>query len=125
MENPSLNIHVLFGCVVVSVGTPMLKLLKYSWGTYCGNPAGPDGFMPNVPTPVTKPRSDNFAKLPLGLSVVVEVRKKLTRASLTAVGPRVLVLLMTICCARDGVKDGKPDTLEAGRAWITLESSKW
>src|SRR6266481_1632868 len=100
----------------------MLKLLKYVCGTYCGNPGGPEGLMPRVPMPVTKPRSESFAKLPLGLSVVVEVRKKLTRASFTAVGPRVLVLLITICCARLGVKEGNPGTLAFGRALKALES---
>ena len=81
--------------------------------------------MPKVPIPVTNPRSDSFAKLPLGLSVIVAVRKKLTRASFTALGPRVLVLLMIICCARLGVKDGNPGTLAEGSALKTLESSKW
>src|SRR2546423_538840 len=84
---------------IVSVGTPTEKLLKPICGTYSGNPGGPDGLIPRVPTPVTNSRSESFAKLPFGLSVIVAVRKKLTRASFTALGPRVLVLLMTICCA--------------------------
>ena len=57
--------------------------------------------------------------------IVVEVLKKLTRASFTAVGPKVLVLLMTICCARLGVNEGNPGTLAAGMALKTLASSKW
>src|SRR5215467_2073545 len=116
MEKPSLSIQVLLGCTVVSVGTPTLKLLKDIWGMYSGNPAGPDGLIPRVPMPVTKPRSESFAKLPLGLSVIVDVRKKLTRASFTVVGPRILVLLITICWARCGVNDGNPGTLADGSA---------
>src|SRR6478752_8318886 len=92
------------------------KLLKLKSGTYSGNPGGPDGLIPRVPTPVTNPRSESFAKLPFGLFVVVDVRKKLTRASFTALGPSVLVLLMTICCARLGVKAGNPGTLALGMA---------
>src|ERR1022692_2182256 len=103
----------------------MAKLTKYIGGTVCGNPGGPEGTIPRLPLPVTKPRDDSFAKLPSGSSLCVEVRKKLTRNSLTAEGPRVLVLLITICCARVGVTAGKPGTLAEGRAVYAGESSKW
>src|SRR5256886_15216524 len=75
-EKPSETCQVLFGWNVVSVFTPIEKSLKYSGGTVSGKPAGPDGLMPRVPTPVTKPRSESFAKLDLCLSVVVAVWKK-------------------------------------------------
>src|SRR5215467_8982997 len=91
----------------------MEKLLKYSGGTVWGNPGGPEGIMPKVPAPVTKPRSESFAKLPVGLFVTVAVRKKLTRTWLIAVAPNVLLLLITNCCARVGVTLGKPGTLLA------------
>ena len=80
-----------------------------------------------MPTPVTKPREESDALPPVGLSRWVEVRKKVTRASFTAVGPMVLVLLMTNSCARVGVTAGKPGTLAPplGRALVTVESSKW
>src|SRR2546430_5333335 len=83
-EKPSETCQVLFGWNVVSVFTPIEKLLKYSGGTVSGKPAGPDGLMPRVPTPVTKPRSESFAKLDLGLSVVVAVWKKINRNWVTA-----------------------------------------
>jgi hypothetical protein len=114
--------HVLFGCVVVSVGLPMLKLLNESGGR-ASNPSGPEGMMPRVPLPVTKPRSESFANPPCGLSVVVEVRVKLKRASFTIVGPSTFVLLKTACCARVGVIVGKPGTLDAGKGFVTVESS--
>src|ERR1700704_2108743 len=101
----------------------MLKLLKVICGTYSGYPGGAAGIMPSVPGPVMKPRSESLAKLPFGLSLWTEVRKKVMRASFTAVGPRFWVLLMTNCCAREGVNEGKPGTLAAGRAFNTLESS--
>src|SRR5216683_8424720 len=100
----------------------MRKLLKYIGGTVSGNPGGPDGMMPRVPTPVTKPRAESFAKLVCGLSVTVAVRKKLARTWFTAVGPNVFVLLITNCCARDGVTLSKPGTL-AFSAFTTVESS--
>ena len=55
------------------------------------------------------------------------MRKKVTRASFTAVGPRTLVLLMTNSWARVGVCAGKPGTLAPplGKALRTVESSKW
>ena len=40
--------------------------------------------------------------------------RSLRETRLPAVGPNVLVLLMTICCARVGVTGGKPGTLAAG-----------
>src|SRR2546430_15833763 len=122
-EKPSETCQVLFGWNVVSVFTPIEKLLKYSGGTVSGKPAGPDGLMPRVPTPVTKPRSESFAKLDLGLSVVVAVRKKLNRNWFTAVAPNVLLLLMTNCCVREGVSLANPGTL-AFRAFRTVELSQ-
>src|SRR5215472_11106004 len=91
----------------------MEKLLKYSGGTVCGNPGGPEGLIPKVPAPVTNPRAESCAKLPVGLFVTVEVRKKLTRNWFTAVGPRGLLLLIANCCARVGVTLGNPGTLLA------------
>src|SRR3954451_6789497 len=101
----------------------MVKFLKYSGGTVSGNPAGPEGLIPNVPTPVTNPKSASFAKLDLGLSVVVAVRKKLRRNWFTAVDPNILLLLITNCCVRDGVWLANPGTL-AFRALITVASSR-
>src|SRR5579863_4919592 len=103
----------------------MEKLLKYSGGTVCGKPAGPEGMMPRVPRPVTKPRLERLAKLPSGLLVMVEVRKKLRWKSFTCVGPKVLMLFITISWAREGVMAGKPGTLapELGRASLTVVSS--
>ena len=49
--------------------------LTFRGGTVSGNPAGPEGMIPSVPTPVTKPRSERLAKLLVGLLVVVAVRK--------------------------------------------------
>ena len=92
-----MNIQVLLGWLVVSVGTPIEKFVKYSGGTVCGKPGGPEGMIPSVPIPVTKPETGQARKAALGLFVVVDVRKKLTRASFTAVGPKVFVLLITIC----------------------------
>src|SRR6266536_3190971 len=101
----------------------MLKLLKNRGGTNCGYPGGPEGLIPRG-VPVTKPRSDSCAKLLCGLSVRVETRKKLARNWLTAVGPRDLVLLITNCCAREGVTVLKPGTLElCPNALSTVESS--
>ncbi len=59
-ENPSETCHVLLGWNVVSVGTPMEKLLKYIGGTVSGNPAGPEGLIPSVLGPVTKPEVRQF-----------------------------------------------------------------
>ena len=67
--------------------------------------------MPRVPAPVMNPSDERLAKLPAGLSLCSAVRKKLIRASFTAVPPRVLALLITNCCAREGVAAGKPGTL--------------
>src|SRR5947207_1012486 len=101
----------------------MLKLLKFSGGTVCGNPAGPEGLMPKG-VPVTKPRSESCAKLLCGLSVTVDTLKKLARIWFTATLPIGLVLLITNCCARDGVIVSKPGTLElCPNASTTLDSS--
>src|SRR5256885_5416825 len=102
-EKPSERCQVLFGWNVVSVFTPIEKSLKYSGGTVSGKPAGPEGLMPRVPAPVTKPKSESFAKLDFGLSVTVAVRKKLRRTWFTPVVPIILLLLMTNCWAREGV----------------------
>ncbi len=67
--------------------------------------------MPRVPRPVTKPSEASDAFPPVGLSRWVDVRKKVSRASFTAVGPMVLVSLMTNSWARVGVTAGKPVTL--------------
>src|SRR6516162_6547052 len=67
--------------------------------------------MPKVLGPVTKPSEDRLAKLPAGLSLWSTLRKTVARASLTAVAPIVFVLLITNCCAREGVVVGKPGTL--------------
>src|SRR5256884_7226716 len=69
------------------------------------------GTMPSVPSPVMKPSDGRSAKLPAGLSRCSTVRKKLNRASFTAVAPKVFVLLITNACAREGVVVGKPGTL--------------
>ena len=54
---------------------------------------------------------------------------KLIRASLTAVTPKVLALLITNSCARAGVTEGKPGTSvvpgRSGSAFATFELSKW
>src|SRR5579859_1446117 len=100
------------------------RLPKEICGKYCGYPS--IGTMPSVPAPVLKPREERLAKLPAGLSLCSEVRKKLTRTSFTAVDPRVLVLLVTNCCAREGVCEGKPGTLEKpGSALSTSVLSIW
>src|SRR5450631_3903781 len=103
-----------------------LRLLKLVCGTYCLYPAS--GIMPR-PWPVTKPRSDRFAKLPAGLFKWRAVRKILIRASLTAVAPSDLVLLITNSCAREGERVGKPGTLakpvDGSRSLCTFERSKW
>jgi hypothetical protein len=85
------------------------------------------GIIPRVPTPVTNPREASEAWPPVGLFRWVDVRKKVKRASLTAVVPILLVLLITNSCARVGVIEGKPGTLAPswGRALLTVESSKW
>src|SRR4051812_76490 len=101
----------------------MEKSLKYSGGTVSGKPGGPEGLMPKVPTPVKKPRSESFAKLDLGLSVVVAVRKKLKRNWFTAVVPIILLLFMTNCWVLEGVSLAKPGTL-AFRAFWTVASSR-
>ena len=82
--------------------------------------------MPRVPTPVTNPSEASDAFPPVGLSRCVEVRKKVTRASFTALVPMVLLLLKTNSCARVSVTAGKPGTLAPplGRALFTVESSK-
>src|SRR5580692_5417779 len=99
-------------------------LLKLVWGTYSGYPAS--GIMPRVPAPVTKPRDDKLAKLPEGLSLCTAVRKKLNRASFTAVAPNVLVLLITNSCAREGVVVGKPGTVaKPARPLSTFVLSQW
>ena len=53
---------MLLGWKVVSVFTPREKLLKYIGGTVCGNPAGPEGLIPSVPAPVTKPKVGKFCE---------------------------------------------------------------
>src|SRR5260370_29790723 len=116
--------YVLLGWKVFNDGTPILKFLKMICGTYCLYPAGAAGIMPR-PLALLKPRSERFAKLPVGESLWVAVRKKIKRASFTAVGPIFLVLLMTNSCARVGVDEGKPGTLAFGSARAALESSKW
>ena len=85
--------------------------------------------MPRVPAPVTKPREESDAWPPVGLSRWVAVRKKVTLASFTAVGPMTFVLLITNSCARVGVWAGKPGgsfpppCSKMGRALETVESS--
>src|SRR5260370_16938103 len=86
----------------------MTKLLNVTCGTYCGYPGVPSGIIPRVPRPVTNPSEESLAKLPFGVSLWTAVRKKVTRAAFTAVGPRVLVLLLTNSCARVGESEGKP-----------------
>src|SRR6202021_1581297 len=103
---------MVLGWKVFSVGTPMFKPLfpmlgKLICGTYCGYPAS--GIMPR-PFALLKPRSERLAKLPAGLFKWRAVRNTLSRASLTAVAPRVLVLLITNSCAREGETVGKPGT---------------
>ena len=73
--------------------------------------------------PVTKPKSDTLPKPAVGWSVITAARVKLRRASLTAVGPKILVLLRTACCARDGVTVGNPGTLDAASGFVTVASS--
>src|SRR5690348_7180298 len=123
-EKLSEKCHVLLGWNVVSVGTPMEKLLNETGGTVSGKPDGPEGRIPSVPGAVSKPRSASFAKLPVGSFVTVAVRKKLTRNSFTCDAPNVFVLLITTCCAREGVVDGNPGTLAAFIGSWTVESSK-
>src|SRR5215469_12544980 len=105
--------------------TPILKLVKDIGGTVCGKPGGPDGTMPKVPGPVTKPRSERLAKPLSGSLLCVAVRKKLKRNSLTFVDPRVLVLLSTNCCASVGVRLEKPGTLLPPYGSNTEELSQW
>src|SRR3954447_308330 len=124
-EKLSATCQVLFGWVVVNVGTPIAKLLKLMGGTVCGNPAGPDGMMPREPAPVANPKSERLATPPWGWSVVVETRRKLRRNSFTALGPSVFTLLIKACCPRDGVVLGNPGTLADGNGLLTVESSKW
>src|ERR1700693_4409000 len=87
--------------------------------------------MPSVFAPVTNPRSERLARLPAGLSLWSVVRKKLIRASLTAVAPSVLVLLITNSWAREGVTVGKPGTVAKAPvdvltlALSTVVSSRW
>src|SRR5262249_27190357 len=111
---------------VLRVGTPRFKLmlLMVICGKYCLYPAR--GTMPSVPSPVIKPREERSAKLPAGLSRCSTVRKKLNRASFTAVVPKVFELLITNCCAREGVVVGKPGTLgkEVGSALSSLALSR-
>ena len=71
--------------------------------------------MPSVPEPVTNPREERLAKLAAGLSKWRTVRKKLNRASLTAVAPKFFVLLMTNCWAREGVDGGEARHTRAAR----------
>jgi hypothetical protein len=82
-----------------------------------------EGIIPSVPSPVTKPSDERLAKLPAGLSACNAVRKKLNRASFTAVAPKFLALLITNCCAREAVLDGKPGTLANANALSTVASS--
>ena len=77
------------------------------------------------PFTVFAPTNAAFAKLPAGLPVMVAVRKKLTRNSLTAVGPNVLTLLIVPSWARVGVEAGNPGTLAAASGSITVEESLW
>ena len=108
---------------VVKVGTPTLKLLNPRGGRYSGQPCGPEGIMPRVPGPVTNPNSDSVAKLSFGRSVVTAVRMKLSRASLTAVGPK-------ICVAQHSHlgplrrRGAEPGALAEGSGLTMVESSK-
>src|SRR5580698_7709812 len=82
LEKLSERAHVLAGCLEMPLG-PVLKLLKLSDGT-----ASFTGKIPN-PLPSTNPRLDSFTPLPFTAPLVsTAVRIKLTRASLTAVGPK-------------------------------------
>src|SRR5260221_2201942 len=93
-------------------------------GTYSGEVV--EGIIPSVPGPVTNPREERLARLSAGLSRCRTVRKMLIRASLTAVAPKFLVLLMTNCWARERVTVPKPGTLgPEGIAFLTVELSKW
>src|SRR3954453_4622222 len=122
IENPSEACQVLFGWNVVRVGLPMLKLINDSGGR-ASYPGGPEGMMPSVPSPVTKPKSDTLPKPAVGWSVITAERVKLSRASFTAAGPRSFVLLKTACCAREGVTVGNPGTLDAASGFVTVASS--
>src|SRR5260221_7772241 len=97
---------------------------NWTCGTYCGDVV--EGIIPS-PLLLSKPREERLAKLAAGLSKWRTVRKTLIRASLTAVAPKFLVLLMTNCWARDGLTVAKPGTLGpfAGIAFATLALSKW
>src|SRR2546429_9920234 len=77
--------YVVLGWNVLSVGTPRFKLMffKVICGRYVLYPGR--GTMPSVPSPVMKPSDGRSAKLPAGLSRCSTVRKKLNRASFTAV----------------------------------------
>ena len=82
--------------------------------------------MPSVPGPVMKPSEERVGKAPAGLSLCNAVRKKLTRASFTAVDPRVLVLLITNVCAREDVEAGKPGTFaKPANALFTVVLLMW
>src|SRR5258706_12827674 len=94
-------------------------------GIYCG-----EVVERTIPSPLLllKPKEERLGtRLLAGLSKWRTVRKMLIRASLTAVAPKFLVLLMTNCWAREGLTVAKPGTLGPlpGIAFATLALSKW
>src|SRR5256885_12339900 len=66
-------------------------------GTYCLYPAR--GMMPRVPVPVMKPSDDRSAKLPAGVSLCIDVRKKLDRKS-TRLNSSHLVISYAVFCLK-------------------------
>src|SRR3989442_10095847 len=73
-------------------------------------PAGPELLMPSVPSPVTKPMLSRLGA-PLSGADMEGIRVKFQRNSLTAVGPRMRVLLMVACWRIPVVVVAKPGKL--------------
>src|SRR5579864_2943935 len=123
-EMLSETMYVLSGWNVIKSDGPMLNPGKKRRGINCGVEGKPSVIIPR-PFELSNPRDASEAKPPLGVLAWVDVRKKVARASFTAVGPRVFVLLITNSCARVGETVGKPGALETPKACESVESSKW
>ena len=118
--------YVVLGWNVFSVGTPRFKpMLVKADLRHIFLISGQRDNAQRACRPSRNQARTGSRNSPPGCPCGSHCGRQLNRASFTAVAPRVLVLLITNCCAREGVIVGKPGTLaKPASALSTVELSK-
>src|SRR5258708_1295399 len=116
--------NVLFASAKLIKVLPIPKEFVEICGTTSLYPAGPDGLIPLVPTPVVNPRELRLAKPLLGFAVCTEVRKKLARTWFTFDPPNVFTSPTVNIWAREGLVVENPGTLLPPSGLATVASSQ-